>query len=124
MWFSKELRHDACSEIACLKQQLDDQKIRLDRLKARLDRVEKKLSKSAIGNAEKNVRVQSLNLVRQPYERRPTEWRRFELLTENEAEENRLERLLAEKNLTRQDLAIILFSLRVRPEFGKKDFDI
>lgn len=52
------------------------------------------------------------------------EWRRFELLTGNKAEEERLERLLAEKNLSRQDLAVILFGLRVRPGFEKEDFGI
>ena len=29
-----------------------------------------------------------------------------------------------EPGLSRQDLAVILFGLRVRPEFGKKDFGI
>ncbi len=52
------------------------------------------------------------------------EWRRFELLTESEAEKERLERLLQEHNLSRRDLAIILFGLRVRPEFGKEHFGI
>lgn len=52
------------------------------------------------------------------------EWRRFELLTESEAERERLERILEERNLSRQDLAIILFGLRVRPEFGKEHFGI
>ncbi len=52
------------------------------------------------------------------------EWRRFELLTESEAERERLEKLLEEHNLSRRDLAVILFSLRVRPEFGKEHFGI
>ncbi len=52
------------------------------------------------------------------------EWRRFELLTESEAERDRLEKLLEEHNLSRRDLAIILFGLRVRPEFGKENFGI
>lgn len=52
------------------------------------------------------------------------EWRRFELLTESEEERERLERILEEHNLSRQDLAIILFGLRVRPEFGKEHFGI
>lgn len=51
-------------------------------------------------------------------------WRRFELLTETESERSRLENVLRKSNLTRQDLAIILFGLRVRPGFGKKDFGI
>lgn len=50
--------------------------------------------------------------------------RRFELLTKSEAEKNRLEMVLNEKNLSRQDLAVILFGLRVRSGFGKKDFGI
>lgn len=52
------------------------------------------------------------------------EWRRFELLTESEQERIRLEEVLRRSNLSRQDLAIILFGLRVRPGFGKADFGI
>lgn len=52
------------------------------------------------------------------------EWRRFELLTETKAEEERLERVLTEHDLSRQDLAVILFGLRVRPGFLKEDFGI
>lgn len=52
------------------------------------------------------------------------EWRRFELLTESEQERIRLEEVLHRSNLSRQDLAIILFDLRVRPGFGKADFGI
>ncbi len=52
------------------------------------------------------------------------DWRRFEPLTEDEAEESRLERLVTEKSLSRQDLAVILFGLRVRSGFGKEDFGI
>lgn len=51
-------------------------------------------------------------------------WRRFELTTENVAERERLESLLIERGLSRRDLAIILFGLRVRPEFGKEHFGI
>lgn len=51
-------------------------------------------------------------------------WRRLELTTDDETEKERLERLVKEKNLSRQDLAVILFGLRVRPGFGKKDFGI
>lgn len=51
-------------------------------------------------------------------------WRRLELKVSGEAEKERLERLVKEKNLSRQDLAVILFGLRVRPGFGKKDFGI
>lgn len=52
------------------------------------------------------------------------EWRRFELLTESEQERIRLEEVLRRSNLSRQDLAVILFGLRVRPGFGKADFGI
>lgn len=51
-------------------------------------------------------------------------WFRFELLTEGETERVRLEETIAKHDLSRQDLAVILFGLRVRPEFGKKDFGI
>lgn len=57
-------------------------------------------------------------------QKKPMEWRRFELLTESEAERERLERVLKEKNISRRDLAIILFGIRVRPEFGKEHFGI
>lgn len=36
-----------------------------------------------------------------------SEWRRFEPITQNEKEEKDLERVLNEKNLSRQDLTII-----------------
>lgn len=51
-------------------------------------------------------------------------WRRFELTTQNEQEKKELERVLDEKHLSRQELAVILFGLRVRPGFSRKDFDI
>lgn len=51
-------------------------------------------------------------------------WFRFELLTESEAERERLERILKKHKLSRRELAIILFGLRVRPEFGKEHFGI
>lgn len=51
-------------------------------------------------------------------------WRRFELTTENEEEEKELERVLEEKHLSRKDLAVILFGLRVRPGFQRSDFGI
>lgn len=75
-------------------------------------------------------------LIREPYDRNynsvkareghkpPNEWWRFEDITENEAERSRMERVIEERCLSRQDLAIILFGLRVRPGFGKKDFGI
>lgn len=52
------------------------------------------------------------------------EWWRFEQTTQNAEEEKELERVLDEKNLSRQDLAIILFGLRVRPGFCRRDFGI
>lgn len=57
-------------------------------------------------------------------ELRKTEWRRFELLTEDPEELKMLDDVLDRKDLNRQDLAVILFSLRVRPEFQKSDFGI
>lgn len=68
--------------------------------------------------------LEDLNIIREPYQTVRTEFRRFQLLTENEVEKNRLEKLIADKKLSRQEIAIILFGLRVRPEFGKKDFGI
>lgn len=62
--------------------------------------------------------------MRNPRQDAETNWRRFELLAADEAEKNRLERLVAEKSLSRQELAIILFGLRVRPGFSKEDFGI
>ncbi len=52
------------------------------------------------------------------------EWRRFELLTDDKREIEELESLCKEKGLKREDLARILFNLRVRPEFQKSDFGI
>jgi len=51
-------------------------------------------------------------------------WRRFELTTDNSEQISLLENLLDEKGITQKELALILFSLRVRPEFGRSDFDI
>lgn len=73
---------------------------------------------------KRTLTIDNLNTVRKPYGKTTVEWRRFELLTESEAERERLERTLEEHNLSRQDLAIILFGLRVRPEFGKEHFGI
>ena len=73
---------------------------------------------------KRTLTIDNLNTVRKPYGRTTVEWRRFELLTESEAERERLERILEDHNLSRQDLAVILFGLRVRPEFGKEDFGI
>ncbi len=52
------------------------------------------------------------------------EWLRFELLAETGAEKEHLERVLGEHGLSRQDLTVILFGLRVRPGFSKEDFGI
>ena len=78
----------------------------------------------AIRMNKRTLTIDNLNAVRVPYGRTTMEWRRFELLTESEAEKERLERILEDHNLSRQDLAVILFGLRVRPEFGKEDFGI
>lgn len=51
-------------------------------------------------------------------------WRRFELLTDDEGEIEELESLCRTKGLNREDIARILFSLRVRPGFQKSDFGI
>ena len=51
-------------------------------------------------------------------------WRRFELIVQNNEEKEELERVLDEKHLSRTELAIILFSLRVRPGFSREDFGI
>lgn len=60
----------------------------------------------------------------QPCNMETPEWRRFELLAETDGERERLEKILDGHSLSRQDLAVILFGLRVRPGFGKKDFGI
>lgn len=52
------------------------------------------------------------------------ELRRFELLSENAAEIAELDRVILEKGLSRRDLAIILFCLRVKPGFVRLDFGI
>lgn len=77
-------------------------------------------------------------LVRYPYERRfhyinavdlqesfkSCDWKRFELITQSGTETEELESVLSEKNLSRKELAIILFSIRVRPGFRRSDFGI
>lgn len=77
-------------------------------------------------------------LVRYPYERRfhymntvdlqesfkSCGWKRFELITQSGTETEELESVLSEKNLSRKELAIILFSIRVRPGFRRSDFGI
>ena len=73
---------------------------------------------------KRTLTIDNLNTVRKSYGRTTVEWRRFELLTESEVERERLERILKRHNLSRQDLAVILFGLRVRPEFGKEHFGI
>ncbi len=72
---------------------------------------------------ERKVR-KLLKKICQEAKEEPMDWRRFELLTENDSERERLERVLRENNLSRQELAIILFGLRVRPGFQKSDFGI
>lgn len=50
------------------------------------------------------------------------EWRRFELITEDEKMITALDSLLGRKRLSREELAIILLSLRVRPGIGEEAF--
>lgn len=50
------------------------------------------------------------------------EWRRFELITEDEKMIAALDSLLDRKQLSREELAIILLSLRVRPGIGEEAF--
>ncbi len=52
------------------------------------------------------------------------EWRRFEVITEDDKQVAQLEALLESKQITRRELALILFSLRVRSGFRPADFDI
>lgn len=49
-------------------------------------------------------------------------WRRFELITEDRALAEELDAILDRTRLTRRELAVILLSLRVRPEFSLEDF--
>lgn len=73
--------------------------------------------------------------VRKPYsteyEEAPTDpqkiresYRRFEVITDDDAELIRCEKLLHDKNINRQELATILFSLRVRPGFDRQLFGL
>lgn len=52
------------------------------------------------------------------------QWRRFEVITDNDQELAKMEELLDRKKINRQELALILFCLRVRPEFSREDFGI
>jgi hypothetical protein len=52
------------------------------------------------------------------------ELKRFEQITDDPALIERFESLLKEKNLSREELATILFTIRVRHEFGRRDFGI
>lgn len=54
----------------------------------------------------------------------PGELRRFDLLTKDEKEIEELKEVISEKGLSRNDLAIILFCLRVKPRFSRSDFGI
>lgn len=57
-------------------------------------------------------------------EQERSKWRRFELVTEDRDQITELNAVLDKARLTRRDLAVIVASLRVRPGFGLKDFDI
>ena len=85
---------------------------RFDALEKRLADLETKVQGQPKG--------QSYHVVDLP----PNQWRRFEPLTDDPEELQKLEELLNEKQLNRQDLARILFSLRVRPGFQRADFGI
>lgn len=50
-------------------------------------------------------------------------WHRFELTTSDPKQIEDLEQLLFRLNLKRSELALIVLSLRVRPEFALRDFD-
>ncbi len=50
--------------------------------------------------------------------------RRFEVITNSEEEMSRCEKLLEEKKINRQELALILFCLRVRHGLSREDFGI
>ena len=51
-------------------------------------------------------------------------WLRFELVTDDRSQIEELNAVLAKARLTRRELAVIVASLRVRPGFVLKDFDI
>lgn len=51
-------------------------------------------------------------------------WRRFELTAPDSRAEERLIQVIANKELTREDLAVILLWLRVRPGFSREDFGV
>lgn len=49
-------------------------------------------------------------------------WRRFELTSEDKSQVDELNDILTQHDLTRRELAVILASLRIRPEFTLDDF--
>lgn len=52
------------------------------------------------------------------------QWHRFEVIANSEEEMSRCEKLLEEKKINRQELALILFCLRIRPGLSREDFGI
>lgn len=52
------------------------------------------------------------------------DWRRFELQPSEKTKLTELEEIVRRHNLSRRELAVIILTLRVRPGFGLKDFDI
>lgn len=48
---------------------------------------------------------------------------RFELITDDPEQIKQLNRILDRTDLSRYELAVIVASLRVRPEFSLKDFE-
>lgn len=51
-------------------------------------------------------------------------WRRFELVTADLDQIHQLNDILGRGNLDRYELAVIVASLRVRPEFSLEDFRV
>ena len=51
-------------------------------------------------------------------------WRRFELITDDQKQIKAMNEILDKKKRSREELAIILLTLRVRQGFGLKDFGI
>lgn len=51
-------------------------------------------------------------------------YRRFAVIEENKDLEPAFEKLICEKQLTRNDIALILLFLRIRYGFSREDFEI
>lgn len=68
---------------------------------------------------------QGLKKCLRPFQKRRLEyrWMRFELITDDPEQIKQLNRILDRTDLSRYELAVIVASLRVRPEFSLKDFE-